>query len=68
MDIKIIGEAMNRILTADNDIILSHSRKIVDTRNRIIHGYDTVSDEIIWNIAFNNLPILKIEVEKLLII
>lgn len=46
-NIEIIGEAMNRILQKDDSIELSNSRKIVDTRNRIIHGYDSVSDNII---------------------
>ncbi|HVZ96786.1 MAG TPA: HepT-like ribonuclease domain-containing protein [Chitinophagaceae bacterium] len=65
-NIKIIGEATNRILQKDEAIELSNSRKIVDTRNRIIHGYDTVSDEIIWSIVIQYLPVLKIEIEKLL--
>jgi len=65
-NIEIIGEAMNRILTANADIALSNSRKIVDTRNRIIHGYDTVSDEIIWSITIKHLPVLKAEIEQLL--
>jgi uncharacterized protein with HEPN domain len=65
-NLEIIGEAMNRILKEQPDLELSHSRKIVDVRNRIIHGYDTVSDEIIWGIANKHLPVLKEEVEKLL--
>lgn len=65
-NIEIIGEATNRILQKDDTIELSHSRKIVDTRNRIIHGYDTVSDEIIWGIVIQYLPILKTEIEQLL--
>ena len=65
-NIEIIGEAMNRILVKDNSIELSNSRKIVDTRNRIIHGYDSVSDDIIWGIVISHLPALKIEVENLL--
>ncbi|WP_460503547.1 HepT-like ribonuclease domain-containing protein [Hymenobacter agri] len=28
------------------------------TRNRIIHGYDTVSDEMVWGIVMH-LPLLK---------
>ncbi len=44
-------------------IQLSHARKIVDTRNRIIHGYDTVSDEIIWSIVTAHLPVLKKEIQ-----
>ena len=63
-NVEIIEEAVNRIFQKDNSIILSNSRKIIDTRNRIIHGYDTVSDEIIWSILITHLPILKIEVEK----
>ena|SRR5664279_1355274 len=65
-NIEIIGEAMNRILQKDDSIILSNSRKIVDTRNRIIHGYDTVSDDIIWGIVIKHLPTLKAEIESLL--
>ena len=57
---------MTRILNKDNSIQLSNSRKIVDTRNRIIHGYDSVSDDIIWGIIINHLPLLKSEIEKLL--
>ena len=57
---------MKRILQKDTGIELSNSRKIVDTRNRIIHGYDSVSDDIIWNIVIAQLPVLHTEVEKLL--
>ena len=65
-NIEIIGEATKRILQKDDKIALSNSRKIVDTRNRIIHGYDTVSDEVIWGIVDQYLPILKTEIENLL--
>ena len=65
-NIEIIGEAMSRILQKDPSIELSNSRKIVDTRNRIIHGYDSVSDEIIWAIVISHLPQLKSEVDTLL--
>lgn len=65
-NIEIIGEAMSRILNKDGSIELSNSRKIVDTRNRIIHGYDSVSDDIIWGIILNHLSVLKTEVQNLL--
>lgn len=65
-NIEIIGEAMSRILSKDDTIELSNSRKIVDTRNRIIHGYDTVSNDILWNIVIEHLPILRQEIEELL--
>ena len=65
-NIEIIGEAMNRILIRDTSVQLSNSRKIVDTTNRIIHGYDSVSDDLIWGIIINHLPALKSEIGKLL--
>jgi uncharacterized protein with HEPN domain len=65
-NIEIIGEAVNRILKADPDIEITHARKIVDTRNRIIHGYDTISEDIIWTIATVDLKKLKREIENLL--
>jgi uncharacterized protein with HEPN domain len=65
-NIEIIGEAMNRILKQDDSIAISNSRKIVDVRNRIIHGYDSVSDETMWGIVIKYIPVLKIQIEKLL--
>ncbi|HYG01857.1 MAG TPA: HepT-like ribonuclease domain-containing protein [Chryseosolibacter sp.] len=65
-DIEIIGEAMTRILKADPHIQITDTRKIVDTRNRIIHGYDSVSEDILWGIIIRNLPTLEKEVKELL--
>lgn len=64
-NIEIIGEAMSRILKLKSDIPISNARKIVDTRNRIIHGYDSVSIDIIWLIAVRYLPKLDQEVKAL---
>jgi len=65
-NIEIIGEAMNRILKADNTILITNARKIVDTRNFVIHGYDTLTVDILWSIVINHLPLLKTEIEELL--
>ena len=65
-NIEIIGEAMNRILKIESTIQITNSRKIVDARNYIIHGYDSLSADILWSIVVNHLPRLKLEVEKLL--
>jgi len=43
-NIEIIGEAVKRILNRNSDFPINNARRIVDTRNRIIHGYDTISD------------------------
>jgi len=65
-NIEIIGEALNRILKEKPGIAISDSRKIVDTRNRIIHGYDSVTADILWLIIQKSLPILQQEVKELL--
>lgn len=65
-NIEIIGEAMSRIMKQKERIEITSSRKLVDVRNKIIHGYDTVSDEIIWGIVIRHLPILQTEVAQLL--
>lgn len=66
-NIEIIGEAVKRILNAKPDIIISNARKIIDTRNRITHGYDSVSEDILWSIVVKDLPSLKIEIKRLLL-
>jgi len=65
-NLEIIGEAMNRILKIDDNIPIQDVKKIIDTRNKIIHGYNQVDNIIIWGIVIKYLPILKSEVEKLL--
>ena len=64
-EIEIIGEAMNRILKVQPDFKIENARKIVDTRNWVIHAYDNVDDIVIWNIVSKHLPKLKIEIDAL---
>lgn len=64
-NLEIIGD-MNRIIKNGSTLEISNSRKIVDVRNRIIHGYDSVSDEVIWGIVVRHLPVLRDEIEELL--
>lgn len=65
-NIEIIGEAISRILKVHPEIRITSARKIVDTRNRIIHGYDSVSEDIIWSIIISDLVALREEVAALL--
>jgi len=65
-NIEIIGEAMNKLLIIEPKIEISNSRRIVDARNKIIHGYDEIENAQIWEIIINHLPTLKKEVERFL--
>ena len=61
-NIEIIGEAVNRIMKKDREFELENVQKIIGTRNRIVHGYDKISDDLIWSIVINYLPKLKEEI------
>jgi uncharacterized protein with HEPN domain len=65
-NIGIIGEAVNRILKVDANFQLKNAKNIIGTRNRIIHSYDNISDEVIWTIISRELKDLKTQVENLL--
>ena len=60
-EFEIIGEALNRIDRLDPPTAarISELRRIVDFRNRIIHGYDTVDDAVVWGIVEKRLPLLN---------
>ncbi len=65
-NVEIIGEAVNKILKNEPTISITNARKIVDTRNLVIHAYDSLTLDIIWGIVINHLPKLKMEVQELL--
>lgn len=65
-NLEIIGEAVNRIFKADSNFQIENAKNIIATRNRIIHSYDNISDELIWTIICKELPKLKVQVDKLI--
>lgn len=65
-ELEIIGEALNNAMKQFPDLNIEHKKKIVQTRNFIIHAYDSINDEIIWSIVINHLPKLKEEVKSIL--
>jgi uncharacterized protein with HEPN domain len=65
-NLEIIGEAVNRLMRINPSMQISNARRMVDTRNFIIHSYDIIDNTRVWTIIINHLPILKAEVENLL--
>ncbi len=65
-EFEIIGEAMNRIDKLDSTIDISSKKQIISMRNRVIHGYDKIDNEIIWGTIVRHLPNLKVEIQQLL--
>lgn len=66
-NIEVLGEAANNLsreFRSQNPQI--EWRKIIGTRNRIVHGYASVDLEIIWSITQSDLPSLKAEITALI--
>lgn len=65
-NLEIIGEAMNNALKIDNQIKITDARRMVDTRNKLIHSYDQIQLDLVWKIIKIHIPVLKQEVLQLL--
>jgi uncharacterized protein with HEPN domain len=65
-EFEIIGEAISRIEKLDSSLEISSKRQIISMRNRVIHGYDKIDNEIVWGTIVRHLPVLKNEIENLL--
>ena len=65
---EVIGEAMNRIKTYDEDVLenIRNYRGIISFRNILAHGYDIIEDKVVWGIVENDLDTLIEDIQKLL--
>ncbi|MCX6751560.1 MAG: DUF86 domain-containing protein [Candidatus Nomurabacteria bacterium] len=66
-NIEVIGEAVKLVseeVRAKNTEI--PWQKIARTRDMLIHHYFDVDDKELWKIVVNDLPLLKISVQKIL--
>jgi uncharacterized protein with HEPN domain len=63
----IVGEAASRVSTARH---AQHPEipwgQIIALRNRLIHGYDTIDFDILWQVLRVDLPPLTIALENIL--
>jgi uncharacterized protein with HEPN domain len=57
---EILGEALSKAAALSPNIVISlpDLPRIVGMRNRIIHGYDSVDDEIVWDAIHHHVPVL----------
>jgi len=65
---EIIGEALRQMITKDSSLAsrISDTKRIIAFRNRLIHGYADIDQEVIWGILETNLPRLHREIKTLL--
>jgi uncharacterized protein with HEPN domain len=64
--VEVIGEAANRV---PEDVQAAYPNvpwmEMIGARNHLIHGYDQVDFDILWNIVHNDLPDLIKRLEKI---
>jgi uncharacterized protein with HEPN domain len=59
---EILGEALRRAEEHQPDLanLIPELKRIVGMRNRIIHGYDAVDDELVWDaVKFEISPLIE---------
>jgi uncharacterized protein with HEPN domain len=65
--LEIVGEAARRV---PEDVRLRFPDlpwvQIIGLRNRLIHGYDTVDFDILWQILTTDLPLMVVQLEHIL--
>lgn len=65
--LEIVGEAASRV---SGEFREQHGEipwsNIVSLRNRLIHGYDSIDMDILWNILQNDIPALVSCFEKII--
>ena len=64
--VEIIGEAAARVSRQTQSLYVQIPwREIIGMRNRLIHGYNVVDCDLLWDTIVNDLPPLIAELEKI---
>jgi uncharacterized protein with HEPN domain len=65
---EIVGEALSRLVKVDAELVnkIDEYRRIIDFRNRLIHGYNGIDHKIVWGVIEKNIPHLIVQVDQLL--
>ena len=64
----IVGEAFVRLREIDEVWLerIPDARRIIGFRNVLVHGYDTIADDRVWDAIQTNIPKLLQDVDSLL--
>ncbi len=66
--LMVVGEALTVAVREEPELEerLPDSRSAIGLRNRIVHGYDSVDDRVIWNIIQKHVPRIQSQIEAIL--
>lgn len=63
---EIMGEAMTRIRKHSPDFEIPNGKEVIKTRNRLVHGYDSVKTDFLWGLVIRHIPQLKKDIEEII--
>jgi uncharacterized protein with HEPN domain len=66
--LEILGEACSRLVKLEPGLLesIGNLRLAIGMRNRIIHGYDAVDDEMVYQTVTDDLGLLQADLGRLL--
>lgn len=67
-EFQIVGEALRLLRDEDTALLnrISHHSRIIGFRHMLVHGYDLIEDEDVWQTVVSDLPVLLAEIHALL--
>jgi len=66
-NLAVLGEAANKVSPETRQEMKNIPwRRIISTRNKLIHGYSAIDDELIWDIVKTDLPNLSLTLARAL--
>lgn len=66
--LEIVGEALNQARSINPSVTSSITElpMIIGMRNQIIHGYQSINDDIVWSAAIDRIPGLRRQLESII--
>ena len=67
-ELQNVGEALRQLHSSAPDLAakISDHERIIRFRHALVHGYDSVNPELVWDVIEVKLTILTVELEALL--
>jgi uncharacterized protein with HEPN domain len=67
-ELEVIGEAVKRVSPSTRELDTKIPwKQMAGFRDRAIHAYETLDEELVWRIVTNELPPLKVSIRRLMI-
>ncbi len=65
---ELVGESLNRAIKVEPALekVFPDTRQVIGMRNRLAHEYDGIDSEVVWDTAFNDIPLIIHEIRQII--